>query len=915
MEVTCEKCHTEYEFDDALVSEQGTSVRCTQCGFRFKVRKREGAISPEVWIVRTVEGQALEFRALRDLKSAIALGRVTPDDVLSRGGGRPRRLASIAELEPFFNAVAPAPRMAQTQVGLGQVEVRQRSRTPAGLGAPPPTTDQSVAIPLPGRDARAAIVVPPPTRSEEQTVRRRVTHELVELAKRAEDELDAELDLTHAADGPAHEALIAATAKSFDDEEEQTGVRSRDDDLNVVTKAMGAPVEPAARPSITEAPPISLPADSAPVDSSSATTLRPAAPHPVVEAELARRLAAEAKAIHAASAAPAPSAKPRPEDKPTAVLSKEESRALVHATAGRVEPEPEPPTNRRGEAPAQASAPTVEPRAPSPALDEARPSPMEEAVASGAAARAKAADSQRPSQPEAAFTGRPSSETPAPETPVVASPSAARASRASIAERYSLTGEETVSDRRTSEVHSHRASGTTRLVVGLLVGGALIFLGVLAVQRFVAPSATTNAPVADERASQLLESGEKALRDGDLDAAKTSFDQASALAPSDPRVARALARLAVIRADVSWLELRLVPTGDPERVAVEKSQRDTLELANKAVDRALALAASDPEVARIQMDMLRIRGDLLGARALVERVASVSAQGETSLALGALDLAEPTPAWPSVIERLGRAAEQEGQLGRARSMLVYAYASSGDGTRARQELERLAERPRTHPLEGRLRKLVEASPRTEPSAVSADGLPSAAPTGSGAMPTGEGSTLDSLTAASEALRAGQTRKAEEIYQRLHDREPGNTEALAGLAAVARANGSTARAMMLYQRVLDQNPNYVPAILALADLKWSAGDRGAAAALYRRALQMGISGANAERARERSGAAEPTPAPTSTETAPTPTATATATEDPYTPPQPAPPSTGGAFIEGEPADLPKPVPAPAPPEAP
>jgi predicted Zn finger-like uncharacterized protein len=912
MEVTCEKCHTEYEFDDALVSEQGTSVRCTQCGFRFKVRKREGAMSPEVWIVRTVEGQALEFRALRDLKSAIALGRVTPDDVLSRGGGRPRRLASIAELEPFFNAVAPAPKMAHTQMGLGQIEVRQRSRTPAGLGSPPPTTDQSVAIPLPGREARAAIVVPPPTRSDEQTVRRRVTHELVELAKRAEDELDAELDLTHTADGPSQEALIAASAKSFDDDEEQTGVRSRDDDLNVVTKAMGAPVEAA---------PLSAQVDSAPVDSASATTLRPAAPHPVVEAELARRLASEAKAIQAATAASAPAspaAKNRPEDKPTAVLSKEESRALVHATAGRAEPDPEPPTNRRGDVAAPASQVAEELAAPE--ADEAKPSPMEEAVANGAAARAKPVESQRASQTETAFVGRPSSETPAPETPVVASPSAARASRASIAERYSLTGEETVSDRRTSEVHSQRASGTTRLVVGLLVGGALVFLGVLAVQRFVAPSATTTAPMADERANQLLASGEKALRDGDLDAAKTSFDQASALAPSDARVARALARLAVIRADASWLELRLVPSEDPERVAVEKSQRDTLELANKAVDRALALAASDPEVARIQMDLLRIRGDLLGARALVERVASVSAQGETSLALGALDLAEPNPAWPGVIERLVRAAEQEGQLGRARSMLIYAYARSGDGGRARQELERLAERARTHPLEGRLRKLVDASPSSQPSAVAAEGLPSASPSGSGAAPTGEGSTLDSLTAAAEALRSGQTRKAEEIYQRLHDREPGNTEALAGLAAVARANGSTARSMMLYQRVLDQNPNYVPAILALADLKWSGGDRGAAAALYRRALQMGISGANAERARERSGASEPTPPPTSTEptAAPTaaPTTAPTATEDPYAPPSAAPPSTGGAFMEGEPADLPKPVPAPAPPpEAP
>ena len=145
MDVTCERCNTEYEFDDALVSDQGTSVRCTQCGHRFKVNRRDSAVAPEVWIVRTVEGKTLEFRALRELKVAIGAGRVGRDDVLSRGAGRPRRLASIAELEPFFTQ-AP---MFSTHVGLGAVESnRARSATPAGLGPVGPT-ETSVAIPLP----------------------------------------------------------------------------------------------------------------------------------------------------------------------------------------------------------------------------------------------------------------------------------------------------------------------------------------------------------------------------------------------------------------------------------------------------------------------------------------------------------------------------------------------------------------------------------------------------------------------------------------------------------------------------------------------------------------------------------------------------------------------------------------------
>src|SRR5262249_49170904 len=32
MEITCNRCKTEYDFDDALVSERGTTVRCTNCG-------------------------------------------------------------------------------------------------------------------------------------------------------------------------------------------------------------------------------------------------------------------------------------------------------------------------------------------------------------------------------------------------------------------------------------------------------------------------------------------------------------------------------------------------------------------------------------------------------------------------------------------------------------------------------------------------------------------------------------------------------------------------------------------------------------------------------------------------------------------------------------------------------------------
>src|SRR3954471_18069206 len=160
MDVTCERCGTAYEFDDALVSERGTTVKCTSCGNQFKVRRPQPAGAPERWLVRTIDGRELEFRALRELQAAIAQALITRDDVLTRGGSRPRRLGSIAELEPFFNAASNPGSGLGTAPGIGGLArgaPRARKATPQGLGAVPPPAPQrfegSIAIPLPRHEA------------------------------------------------------------------------------------------------------------------------------------------------------------------------------------------------------------------------------------------------------------------------------------------------------------------------------------------------------------------------------------------------------------------------------------------------------------------------------------------------------------------------------------------------------------------------------------------------------------------------------------------------------------------------------------------------------------------------------------------------------------------------------------------
>jgi tetratricopeptide (TPR) repeat protein len=431
----------------------------------------------------------------------------------------------------------------------------------------------------------------------------------------------------------------------------------------------------------------------------------------------------------------------------------------------------------------------------------------------------------------------------------------------------------------------------------LVLGGALVFGGIYVFQRFVKPE---GAGVADARVAQLLVASDASLSAGDVDEAKAQLDRASAFAENDPRLVRALARLELLRAEPAWLELRILAGDDASRGLVERRLKDALDRARRAVERAAAVDAQHPELALAQLDLKRLQGDVAGARGHVGGLGELASQPATLGSLGALDASEAKPDWPLAVERIGKAASAEGSLGRARAMLVYVFAASGDAKRARDELELLAKLPRPHVLEPALRRFVE---RVEKGgAVSIDQLPSAS--GSGAPSAGpvagagtaaaeapsggESPNVVAMRQAQEALGRGQMDAAERIYQGIVDKEPSNVEALTGLAQVARSRGQAKRAMAIYQRVLDANSTFLPALVSLADLKWDGGERSGAIGLYQRALAAGASGATADRARERSAPpSEPAPANT------------------------PPPSSGGE----SPPPAPRPDPAPEPPPPP
>ncbi len=805
MDVTCDKCQTEYEFDDALVSEQGTSVRCTQCGHRFKVRRPTGGSAPEVWIVRTVDGLALEFRALRELKNAIASGKVGRDDVLSRGAGRPRRLASIAELEPFFT-VQPRP-MLNTAPGLGGIESpRPRKQTPSGLG--PGARDQSIAIPLPRDQAVSSVRVPPPSQAP------------------------------------------GAKGGGFEDDE-TTAVRDRRPTKELRT--------------LGEDPP--------------ASAEPPTIPEPPLSGEAPATVLGVAPAPAAAGSAD-PVVIPRPPDSITKTMAygTPSSRAEAQAASER-----EPDTNRRAapvEATEQSAAPHLPQTAPKPAAPSARPKPSAAspaeladtapAVASRSAERLDAPASSRAAIPppvgEPTPTPPPAGEEPA-ETPAPREASAdprrdALDTRASVVTptppeaRYSLyeEGDRDVvpSGLRTSNAVSRRSAGSMRLIAGLVVGGALAFVGVVVFQKFLSQSPSTAPSATDQRVLDLVDAGEKAMRDGDLEGAKEQFDKASGVDEKHPRLAKSRARLAAVRAELVWLEVRILPSDDRDLDAAKRRFREAAERAQKAVAEAEAALSDDPDVKRVSLDVKRISGDLAGARKLASAVASAPS-GETELSLGALDMADPTltatsPSWKAILERLKTAADAEGGLGRARALLIYAAARAGDPARARSELELLARAPRSHPLEAELRRFVERVEKGETPPLTIDDLPSVPSAASGSP------EVSALKVAQEALARGQAARAEDLFREILQRDKGNAEALAGLAQATLAQGKTAQAIAHYQRVVDASPSNVSAVMTLAGLLYDAGKRGDAAALYKKALDLGVTGAGAELARSRTQAA-------------------------------------------------------------
>ncbi len=109
MDVRCQRCSTEYDFDEARIPPQGLAVKCSSCGNVFRVYRgnADGAAAADgQWQIRRADGRLVQFKEMTTLQRWIVERKVTRNDEISKGGKAWKRLGDIAELAPFFQAVA-----------------------------------------------------------------------------------------------------------------------------------------------------------------------------------------------------------------------------------------------------------------------------------------------------------------------------------------------------------------------------------------------------------------------------------------------------------------------------------------------------------------------------------------------------------------------------------------------------------------------------------------------------------------------------------------------------------------------------------------------------------------------------------------------------------------------------------------
>jgi predicted Zn finger-like uncharacterized protein len=865
MDVRCTRCGTEYEFDDALISERGTSVRCTQCGHQFKVFPPQLAtMGPDEWVVLTSLGRRVVYRSLRELQNGISKSEVAREDLLARGSKPPRPLGSIAELDPLFATKAAPERQPSTLTGVapppGHAQARSMAPADAAPGRRGHDTFSGVAPPPNQQPAGPSDPQGHPLAHAGRPLRVGGTRTVLGIGTSTDEHSSSLAPIRM----PTEEVSPVSTSpetRSF----ESPRAPNHDQDPR------SSPARPADPVTYSSEPPTNRPAASAQANADAAL------PFP---SDVTAPLVVPPESVQPGLAQPL-QVQPESSFSRAATTRKFERQGSDVKTS----PKTDEAIGRAPPAPKRAP-PVVDVPAPASA-DRFPTKPSEPALSMGATLPSSAAQSAAvrpedvPVQAEdAEARGRDDAETLPPTRPRIKPSRAAVVAQVHTARPLDsrsapLQPSSPGSVGATRQEPKSRSIGRIAIAVGLLVLGLFVGIVIAGPELRKQKQKPTLGPAQGEPAatssSRPLQptweaSMDELLKTGDEQGAEQLLSNASATDQVQPRYRSLRVRALAMSADMAWWKVQLI--GKAAGDAYTQSKKRLLERLERLSRDLAAVGQEEASTEQIQaatLDARRMQGDKSEPvePALVERLKhpTTTELSYTQLVLGWVRAGVPDDA---TVEGLRRVRSAGLDLGPHAVALVVALAQLNRFDDAKAELARLASQPRPHPLHAEMVGYVSTTEKTH-GEVRTDRdtvtLGAGAESGDLDPDLAEGDFRKRLTRANQCLAHNQLTKAHKLLRSVLAQRPNDTEAITAMADLLRRRGSTTESRDLYDKALALNANYLPAISGAADLRWQSGDRAGAAALYRRVIERvgetpGYGQVAAARLRELEGTPKP-----------------------------------------------------------
>ncbi|HMA92006.1 MAG TPA: zinc-ribbon domain-containing protein [Polyangiaceae bacterium] len=855
MDVCCTRCGTEYEFDDALISERGTNVRCTQCGFQFKVYPpKQVVIGPDEWVVLTGLGRRIVYRSLRELQNGIVQCEVAREDLLARGSKPPRPLGSIAELDPLFVVKSGPERQPSTLTGVAPPAVpaapKESPGHPQAIRAGEVHEGAAAVVPNPNAASDAIAVLPAPIAVAERDRSTRGERSGTVLGIGAKVEPTVQQAPKLWAPGSAEFSVVPNT-RAY-------GVKEAGGQVSTAPTVTAAGIQAPPPPTLDTTAQLNFVAEAAPLG------MFQSEPEPELQA-LKRDVAdlqpeparaehmlpppLEAESVAAESQPPTlaevPLARVQLQHKLVSLGSQEEESKLEIASASEPPPaqgDSEAPARQLGESRVEPtpgeynrSSPSSEPDVNSTRLLEPRISMFAKPQADGAG--------KEVAKP-------PTQQVPARSANDDATAPAARVRPKAVGASTSRT--KAAIEKRSAESKSSQGSGWVgRAALTVVLLGLGLFAGTKIVgshlQRSQRPPERSK-PTASVDVS--LQSWKPAVDDALARGDEAGAREALAKVPAESQSALAYRQLSARgiaqSCDLAWWKVQLLGKGAGDAYSQAKQRlSECLERLLPALVAAGSIADWPEPVHAAALDARRMQGDRSEPSDpnLVDRLRQATSP-ELVYTRSMLSWVKAGVPDDATVATLQQVRYKPIDLGSHAVALVVALTQLNRSADAKQELKALQSQSPPHPLANEMAGYVTNAERALANAPDAGAklVPEAA--GSAERPeTEDGTDPDlagdfrvRLTRASECLARNELTRAQKLLRSVLAQRPNDTEAITALGDVFRRRGDLAQARKMYDKALTLNGNYLPAMSGAAEVRWNSGDRAGAVSWYRRIVE-------------------------------------------------------------------------------